>query len=496
MRFVFFLIIAIFLLHERVLEAEEIPEFYQVICQEPNGSNGYYKTAPEVIIKHFDRELVTRYQILFPDGKKLTGKMVDAGKTAVISATIFEEGEHQLDVWMEETNGNIVAGTEQTKKIKIDRTGPDKEIRFAFDKDKGNIVEIEAEDMVSGIEGIYYRLGSGEVQYLKGAHVYVSVPREFQGKITAYAVDRAGNIGTTWESSIIDGSNMGALAYGNIKSQVLKSGSKDGENPGEQAEVSGKQGGVSGGDLAASNGKVFSLGGHEIDLENENSWEQEEPKIVLEGVDNYMITGQSVQFSCKATGGDGILTLEGKIVWEDVNGNKKAMEAANWSKEGEIYIFRGELKQDGIYHIFFQAEDQAGNQSEEECQIIIDKTNPVIKKVQELDGAELKSFQWDYDMDEIISDFTTYTYEVRLDGVLCNERKIYSKTGKHALEVLVTDAAGNQAKAVAEFRIVKEQEKQSFYMWKWLLLIFVLIILGSVGKSFVIEKKNLHKKAP
>ena len=132
MKFVF-LLIAIFLLNEKVLKAEEIPKFYQVICQEPNGGNGYYKSAPEVIIKHFDGKLVTRYQILFPDGKKLTGKIEDAGKTAVISATVFEEGEHRVDVWMEETNGNMVAGTEQTKKIKIDRIGPDKAIRFAFD---------------------------------------------------------------------------------------------------------------------------------------------------------------------------------------------------------------------------------------------------------------------------------------------------------------------------------------------------------------------------
>ena len=41
MKFVF-LLIAIFLLNEKVLKAEEIPKFYQVICQEPNGGNGYY----------------------------------------------------------------------------------------------------------------------------------------------------------------------------------------------------------------------------------------------------------------------------------------------------------------------------------------------------------------------------------------------------------------------------------------------------------------------
>ena len=452
MKFVF-LLIAIFLLNEKVLKAEEIPKFYQVICQEPNGGNGYYKSAPEVIIKHFDGKLVTRYQILFPDGKKLTGKIEDAGKTAVISATVFEEGEHRVDVWMEETNGNMVAGTEQTKKIKIDRIGPDKAIQFAFDKGKGNVLEIEAEDAVSGVEGIYYKIGNGEVQYLNGAHVYVTVPSEFCGRITAYAIDKAGNIGTAWESGEIDGGDIGTSISKTMKAQESES--------------------------------EYIAGPTEHILEN-----QTKPKFVLEGIDNYMIAGDNVQFSCKVMDDNEILTVNGKIVWEDVNGNKKNMEATEWNKEGKMYIFRGELRQDGIYHIFFQVEDQAGNQSEEEWQIIIDKTNPVIKKVQELDGAELESFQWDYDMDEIVSDFTTYTCEVRLDGVLCNEKKIYSKAGKHALEVLVTDAAGNQAKAVAEFRIVKEQEKRSSYVWKWLLLTLVLITLGSVGKVYLYIKKS------
>ena len=306
---------------------------------------------------------------------------------------------------------------------------------------------------MSGVEGIYYKIGNGEVQYLNGAHVYVTVPSEFCGRITAYAIDKAGNIGTAWESGEIDGGDIGTSISKTMKAQESES--------------------------------EYIAGPTEHILEN-----QTKPKFVLEGIDNYMIAGDNVQFSCKVIDDNEILTVNGKIVWEDVNGNKKNMEATEWNKEGKMYIFRGELRQDGIYHIFFQVEDQAGNQSEEEWQIIIDKTNPVIKKVQELDGAELESFQWDYDMDEIVSDFTTYTCEVRLDGVLCNEKKIYSKAGKHALEVLVTDAAGNQAKAVAEFRIVKEQEKRSSYVWKWLLLTLVLITLGSVGKVYLYIKKS------
>lgn len=489
-----FVLVAIFLLNERVLEAEEIPKFYQVICQEPNGNNGYYKTAPEVIIKHFDGNLVTRYQILFASGRKVTGKITEAGKSAVILATVFEEGEHQLDVWMEETDGSAVAGTEQTKKMKIDWTGPNKEIQFVINTEKGNVVEIEAEDSVSGVEGIYYKLGNGEVQYLKGAHVYVNVPKEFQGKITARAVDRAGNMGTTWESGEIDGANLEPLSYGNIKSQASKNGSGEGENSGEQEEIFEEQEIASGRNETTSGGNSVSSGEEVSGMGSEDLRSQTKPRLVLDGIDDYMITGRDVQFSWKATGDNEILTLKGKIVWEGVNGNKKTMEVTDWDKEGETYMFRSELKEDGIYRISFQAIDGAGNQSELERQVIIDKTNPVIKKIQELDGEELESFQWNYDVNEIVSDFTTYTYEVRLDGVLCNEKKKYSKAGKHILEVMVTDAAGNQGKAVATFRIVTEEEKQLFYKRKCFVMVLILGISGSVGMIFVMKRRRFGEE--
>ena len=60
----------------------------------------------------------------------------------------------------------------------------------------------------------------------------------------------------------------------------------------------------------------------------------------------------------------------------------------------------------------------AGNQSKTEKQVIIDKDNPVIMHVEELDGKYMKEFQWQYESGEWIQDFTSYTYLMQLDDEL------------------------------------------------------------------------------
>ncbi len=55
--------------------------------------------------------------------------------------------------------------------------------------------------------------------------------------------------------------------------------------------------------------------------------------------------------------------------------------------------------------------------------------------------------------EELIRDFTTYTYGVKLDGNLYQMGKKIETEGRHLLEVQAVDAAGNEAVAKAEFVI-------------------------------------------
>ena len=60
---------------------------------------------------------------------------------------------------------------------------------------------------------------------------------------------------------------------------------------------------------------------------------------------------------------------------------------------------------------------------------------------------------WNYLKEELIQDFTTYTYGIKLDGNLYQMGKKIETEGRHLLEVQAVDAAGNEAVAKAEFVI-------------------------------------------
>ena len=109
------------------------------------------------------------------------------------------------------------------------------------------------------------------------------------------------------------------------------------------------------------------------------------------------------------------------------------------------------LKNDGIYHMKVLAKDISGHVSEEKFQVIIDKTNPVIRYVETLNGQQLKKFKWDYPVNQMIRDFTTYVYEMRVDGKLYHMGEVIDSEGRHRMTVKATDAAGNKAQMTADF---------------------------------------------
>ena len=112
-----------------------------------------------------------------------------------------------------------------------------------------------------------------------------------------------------------------------------------------------------------------------------------------------------------------------------------------------------QLTETGKYEIFFEAMDPAGNKTEEHMQIIIDKEEPLIHKIEEMNGKYVPFFEWEYDVSEIVEDFTTYLYRINMDGGICEQNRRYTKEGRHLLELIVEDSAGNISRAKSEFFI-------------------------------------------
>lgn len=100
-----------------------------------------------------------------------------------------------------------------------------------------------------------------------------------------------------------------------------------------------------------------------------------------------------------------------------------------------------------------EAADGAGHIASAARRFTIDRHNPVIRYIDELDGTYQKSFRLDHTYGELIQDFTTVTCTVTLDGQLYPLGKHVIREGLHILELKAVDSAGNVGTAKAEFVI-------------------------------------------
>lgn len=469
------LMVLLSVLQVKGLKAEEIPKFCQVICPKPDGNGNYYRTAPEVTVKHLDENLVTRYQLSLPGGRKIIGKLQGSQKSEVLSADMFVEGSHKLDTWLEDMKGQVISGTEQSREFQIDRNPPILTIQFAGGTGGSSqsqsdtfLIEVEAEDGVSGVAGIYYTAPGGEEQYIKGNRGFVSVSEEFQNPFRAYAVDFAGNKSQVYEIAKEE------LFVKEKQNQTQNQTQSQIQNQTEENEQNSTE----------------EVGG-------EGSHDNSQPRLEIEGFENYAIVGKNLEYVCRVYEADNMQSVNGEIIWENKKGETQITKMKDWEEAKGQYVYYGRLSVDGIYHITVEVIDAEGEKHKESRQVIIDKTNPVIQSIAELDGARLTSFQWGYHIEGLVSDFTTYTYEVRLDGVLCDVDKVYTAQGKHILELRVTDAAGNESRATAVFQIVdektqlkmeEEQEKNPSVL-RWIWPCILLILLGLLGFVWIIKEK-------
>ena len=134
---------------------------------------------------------------------------------------------------------------------------------------------------------------------------------------------------------------------------------------------------------------------------------------------------------------------------EDIDGKKEETEITEWKTKSrnESGDTKKEsvqtLAEDGLYKLRMYVTDMAGNVSHAERQLIIDKENPVIAHVDELDGKYLKKFSWNYSIEESIKDFTNYTYVMKVDDAFYRPGEKIEKEGVHVLTIEAFDSAGN-----------------------------------------------------
>lgn len=378
-------------------EPEKPIELYKIECGEVDGKNGYYRTKPEVVITHQDERAVTKFQLISTESREkqkpsIEGILSVSGEQITIPAEKFSEGKNRLYIWMEDQEEQKVEDSECEKEFLIDTCPP----------------EIQA-SVPAGFDTWYKK---GVVLSACGEDAVSGLDH-----LTCFADGKM--IGETPESNedfYIDRvSQRGKAVEILIRAE---------DKAGNQRE------------------RILSV---YID--------HEAPHIRINGAQEYMITSQPVTVAYEIEEDNILQEFWAQTQWEDVQGEKSMIPVEEWTKTNIGRQAVQSFTEDGIYKIRLKASDKAGYTAESSRQIIIDKMNPIIRHVDELDHSYLKKFVWNYPQNEIIQDFTTYTYEIRLDGQLYPMGKSVSIEGKHYLEVKATDAAGNEAVAKAEFVI-------------------------------------------
>ncbi len=201
------------------------------------------------------------------------------------------------------------------------------------------------------------------------------------------------------------------------------------------------------------------------------------PIIILSGVDDYL-TDKDVTFGVQVDEtfylGNNV-KIEGTIkTLENPDGKKLEIDDYTRLTRTSSANFEQIFKEDGIYNIKVTSKDSAGNETVQSVQFTIDKTKPLIKNLEELADEEeyaayveatenhekdakklipiFNEFNFDYDADDIVTDLTTVTYKLYMDGVLYDGLSDVAD-GFHELRITAEDEVGNTAERTFYFML-------------------------------------------
>lgn len=380
-------------------DKEEI-ELYHVEYDEPDGENGYYTKNPVGKITHLSKRGVTRYHFENGDGEIQEGVLRKEKERCEWKQLKFADGKNTIEIWMEDEEGQKIEHSESRKEFWMDSTRP--VIRFEV-------------------------AGGSETWHKEAAEIQIEASDGTNGSQIAEIICKTGE-------KVIGKSNKATEKF------QIEEESKGGEGVPFvliAVDFAGNQ--------AIVTDKVF------ID--------REIPEVTIQGVQDYMITSKPVKVNYLAEEENAFQTVQASVLKEDTTGKKETVNVRGWKmvrseETGKTGKESSQiLTEDGIYKLRVDVSDMAGHENHMERQVIIDKENPVIAHVDELDGKYLKYFQWDYSAEELVKDFTSYTYTMRLDDTVYRPGEKIEKEGRHTLIVEAVDSAGNKSEARARFTI-------------------------------------------
>lgn len=399
--------------------------------------------------------------------------------------------------------GRAVAADIPEEGERIDVTAPEK-VKFQYSdfEEREKVISnekveliLKSQDKESEVAFIYYEISDGREGKLEGTEGSLILEPEFRGTVNAYAVDQAGNqseISTSKEiicesttpEIVLDlhgteGWNWDFVPVSvEIQDQEISSGLQSVKCYVNHEVVINEQIDLENA-VSLWNGEftvdIVSLNGSGIPIVVETTdyagniqmasrlvyIDRSYPQIEISGSYDKMISGEGVIMEIVAA--DENILENGKImVWRNPPKQERSLYIEQMQEQavpcqknesGEGCVWKLVLEEDGVYEVEVTVQDAAGHQQVLHQTLTVDRTNPIIRFIEQMHGTHIPYFQWNYDVSEMIEEFTEYQYQMTLNGRMYTSGTYVEEEGEKLLSVDVIDAAGNRSTANAVFYI-------------------------------------------
>lgn len=157
--------------------------------------------------------------------------------------------------------------------------------------------------------------------------------------------------------------------------------------------------------------------GHTSTMSQTFTIDRDAPEIKLSGVKNYDLTNKSIDFLVEIKDAF-FLNKSVKVTGTrtDINNKVSNISFSPFNQSGNPTLIKDTFSEDGIYDIEVSATDVAGNSHSEKVHFTIDKTAPVIGDLSVYDGTIIKEFEWNKDLDDLVTDLTVCDIHMYLNG--------------------------------------------------------------------------------
>ena len=193
--------------------------------------------------------------------------------------------------------------------------------------------------------------------------------------------------------------------------------------------------------------------GHTATLSQSFTIDKDAPQVTLVGVNNYDVTNQTVTINAEINDdfyASKTVTVTGTRT--DIDGKVNNLTIDNFNSASNPTVINEVFTEDGIYDITISARDSVGNSHSTSVHFIIDKTKPVIGDLSDIDGKVLTSFEWDKDLDELVSDLTVCDVHMYLNGQEYNGEDAV-EDGSYVLLITAEDELGHIVEKSVEFML-------------------------------------------